>query len=291
MQQMKITSVTNETFAWGESACWDDASSRFYCVDCEFRELRWVDASNWNQMHRLVLPSLPTALYLTETPGRVLMQLDNGLCAVEVSTSEIKLVVSNPPGEPRFNDGVVDPSGAIVTGTLLFGSTLPVGSYWRYGKPAGWEPIHRGKGNTNGPCFSPDGKFLYVADSSAGCIYRFDYGPGRALHGQRLFADTNSLGGLPDGAAVDSEGCLWTTVFGGSKLVRYRPDGSPDQLIELPASHPTSVAFGGNDFQTAFVTTIRTNSFGINTQGEMSGSLIKIEGLGVRGLARNRCKF
>src|SRR5215472_8457388 len=187
MQQPTITTVTDAKFAWGESACWDDALARLYCVDCEFRELRWVDSTTPDKMHRLALPSLPTALYLTATAGRVLVQLDDGLYAVDVSTSEIKRAIENPPGEPRFNDGVADPSGAIVTGTLLFGTNLPPGKYWRYRKRAGWEEIHAGKGNTNGPCFSPDGRYLYIADSSAGLIYRFDYGPDREPAGQRLF--------------------------------------------------------------------------------------------------------
>src|SRR5579864_6093452 len=104
MQQVEITSVTNETFAWGESACWDDALARLYCVDCEFRELRWIEFANGGRMHRLPMPSLPTALYLTETAGRVLVQLDDGLYAVDVSKSEIKLAVKSPSGEPRFND-------------------------------------------------------------------------------------------------------------------------------------------------------------------------------------------
>jgi sugar lactone lactonase YvrE len=69
------------------------------------------------------------------------------------------------------------------------------------------------------------------------------------------------------------------------------PDGSLNRLIDLPASHPTSIAFGGHDFQTAFVTTIGKNSFGVETAGAKSGALIRIDGLGVRGLARRRCVF
>ena len=52
---------------------------------------------------------------------------------------------------------------------------------------------------------------------------------------------------------MDSEGYPWTTIFGGSQLARYRPDGSLDRLIDLPASHP---------------------------------ALIRIDGLGMSGLAR-----
>ena len=39
MQPVKIARVTSETFAWKESACWDSALARLYCVDCELRKL------------------------------------------------------------------------------------------------------------------------------------------------------------------------------------------------------------------------------------------------------------
>ena len=289
MQRPDITTLADAKFAWGESACWDDALARLYCVDCEMRELRWFESAAPDRMHRLALPSLPTALYLGETAGQVLVQLDDGLYAVDVSTSGITRAIPNPPGEPRFNDGVADASGAIVTGTLLFGANLSAGKYWRWRKRAGWEQIHGGKGNTNGPCFSPDGRTLYIADSTAGLIYRFAYEPERGLAGQSLFADTKALGGVPDGATVDSEGYVWSAIVGGSRLARYAPDGSLDRAIDLPASHPTSIAFGGPDLQTAFVTTIGTNAFGVETSGASSGALIRIDGLGVKGLARNRC--
>jgi len=292
MHQLTMTTLADAKFAWGESACWDDALARLYCVDCERRELAWVDSATPDKMHRLPLPSLPTALYLSETPHRVLVQLDDGLSAVDASKSEITRAIDHPKGEPRFNDGVADPSGAIVTGTLLFGGdNLEPGKYWRYAKRTGWEEIHRGKGNTNGPCFSPDGRTLYIADSTAGLIYRFTYGPDRVLSDQVLFADTKPLGGVPDGATVDSEGCLWSAIVGGSRLARYAPDGSLDRVIEIEASHPTSIVFGGQDLQTTFVTTIGTNAFGVETAGAKSGALIKIDGLGVSGLARSRCAF
>ena len=53
------------------------------------------------------------------------------------------------------------------------------------------------------------------------------------------------------------EGCLWNAQWAGSRVVRYRPDGSIDRIIDLPVSRPTSVAFGGKDLRTLFITSAR----------------------------------
>ena len=39
---------------------------------------------------------------------------------------------------------------------------------------------------------------------------------------------------------MDAEGYLWNAQWGGSRIVRYSPDGQVDQVIELPVSQPTS---------------------------------------------------
>jgi len=54
-------------------------------------------------------------------------------------------------------------------------------------------------------------------------------------------------GAHPDGATVDAEGYLWSAHWGAGQIVRYRPDGTVDRSLPVPASQPTCVAFGGAD--------------------------------------------
>lgn len=39
---------------------------------------------------------------------------------------------------------------------------------------------------------------------------------------------------------------------------RYLPNGKLDQVIEMPVPRPTSIAFGGPDLSTLFITSART---------------------------------
>ena len=58
----------------------------------------------------------------------------------------------------------------------------------------------------------------------------------------------------PDGAIVDSEGCLWNAQWGSARVVRYSPDGRFMSELPLPTGHVTCPGFGGDGFRHLFVT-------------------------------------
>jgi len=87
----------------------------------------------------------------------------------------------------------------------------------------------------NGIGFSPDGKWLYVANSGPRMrVVKYAVGKHGVLStGKSLieFPDTKELG-VPDGLKVDSLGNVWTTAPGGIRIVR--PDGKVLGQIKLP---------------------------------------------------------
>jgi sugar lactone lactonase YvrE len=74
------------------------------------------------------------------------------------------------------------------------------------------------------------------------------------ISNKRVFADTSNVPGIPDGATVDSEGCLWSARFDGARVIRYAPDGKVISEIMLPVSRVTSCTFGGDDLKTLYIT-------------------------------------
>ncbi len=71
---------------------------------------------------------------------------------------------------------------------------------------------------------------------------------------RRVFATVPAGLGIPDGAAIDTDGGYWSALHGGGKLRRFHADGSPDRDVDLPVSQPTMPAFAGEDLATLYVT-------------------------------------
>ena len=85
---------------------------------------------------------------------------------------------------------------------------------------------------TNGLGFSPDGKTLYHSDSSRNHINCYSVQADGTLGEKQIFATTDI--GSPDGLVVSEDGRVWVSLPGGRGVGVYHPDGSFDQLIEIP---------------------------------------------------------
>ena len=73
------------------------------------------------------------------------------------------------------------------------------------------------------------------------------------------------------------------------KIVRYRPTGEVDWVIDMPVRKVTSVMFGGPNLDTLFVTSMAKPPLPhFPGDGVLRGSVFAIYGLGVQGVAEPR---
>jgi sugar lactone lactonase YvrE len=158
----------------------------------------------------------------------------------------------------RFNDGAVDPAGRVWIGSMHKGETEPVGELYRLDPGGVLTRITKGAIVSNGLGWSPDGSRLYYSDSGLHRVDVFDYDPatGEAFQ-RRPFVDLSNVQGSPDGLTVDADGCVWVAMWGGGVVRRFAPSGQQDAVLPVPASQPTSCAFGGPDLRELYVTTAR----------------------------------
>ncbi len=159
----------------------------------------------------------------------------------------------------RMNDGSVDGRGRFWVGSKS--DEVGAGSLYRLGADGGIVRILDGLTIANGPAFSPDGRWMYLADSAAGSVDRFSIRDDGELGEREPFVRLAAASGPPDGATgspdgmtVDVEGHLWLAVWGGGAVHRYRPDGSLAAVLRVPATQPTSVCLGGPDGHRLFIT-------------------------------------
>jgi sugar lactone lactonase YvrE len=110
---------------------------------------------------------------------------------------------------------------------------------------------------TNGPAVSPDGRILYVVDTLKGTIDAADIAADGTLGQRRSFVRIDPAEGHPDGPTIDSEGCVWISLYAGWEARRYAPSGALVDTVRFPVANITKLAFGGDDLRTAFATSAR----------------------------------
>ena len=135
----------------------------------------------------------------------------------------------------RLNDGKVDRRGRFFAGSMDTMEEGPSGGLYRLDPDFSVTRIDSGIICSNGPCWSPDDRTFYFADTWTGEIWAYDYdiATGAATNRRTFVRVDTSKGGAADGSTVDAEGYLWNALVYDGRLVRYAPDGTVDRIIDM----------------------------------------------------------
>lgn len=232
------------------------------------------------------------------TTGEWIVAMETGIYQVQLQpkgfSSHEKLAhVKHPTQNMRFNDGRCDRQGRFLSGTM-FNDTQAgknVGSLYKFGMDHQFTHLMGDLIVPNGLAFSPDGSTMYLADTHASrqTIWSFDYDIATGTpHNQRVFVDMHQHNGRPDGAAIDTDGCYWVCATDAGLVSRFTPQGKLDRSIAIPTVKPAMCAFGGDDFSTLFVTSLRRP--GISEQDDPHAGRVFALRPGVKGLPEPKFK-
>jgi sugar lactone lactonase YvrE len=155
----------------------------------------------------------------------------------------------------RSNDGRADPWGGFWIGTMGRKAEPGAGAIYRFHDGA-VRTIVGGVTIPNAICFAPDRSCAYWCDTAEGVIWRQPLDETGWPEGDRTpFVDAGQEAWGPDGAVVDSAGCLWNAQWGAGRVARYDSGGALIGTWNVPTAQPTCPAFGGATFDRLFVTT------------------------------------
>ena len=273
----------------GEGPVWDVSEGALYWADIQEGLLqRWVPGTD--QVERWTMPERVGALALRADRGLVLA-LASGFALFDPATDSLERRAApeaHLPGN-RFNDGKCDARGRFWAGTMDDAALNLTGSLYRLDPDGGCSSMETGLGITNSLAWSPDNATFYFADTLRDTIFACDFDlESGTLANRHVFATTHEEPGSPDGSTVDQEGFLWNAQWGGSRLVRYAPDGRIDRVVDLPVSQPTSCMFGGPDLRTLYVTSAAIGlSQAERERQPWAGHVLALD-VGVRGLPAAR---
>jgi sugar lactone lactonase YvrE len=299
---IKIECVLQCENLLGEGPVWDVEEGRLYWVDGTGRRVNkpsiWrMDpktgkVENWRVDHDV------GALALRRNGGAVLA-LDDGFYFFDFGTGKLDLIALVDAEQPRsrLNDGKCDRRGRFYAGGMDDKEELKICGLYRLDPDLKVTQIDKGIICSNGPCWSPDNKTFYFADTFQGeyWAYDFDIETG-SVSNKRLFASFKDDAGVADGSTIDEEGCVWNAQVIGGELVRYAPDGSVERRIGMPVKNVTSLMFGGDRLDELYCTSMARvkhpavhELFRKEVKPQfLAGSLFRITGLGIRGLPEPR---
>jgi len=299
---MKIECVLTCDNHLGEGPVWDVEEGRLYWVDGTGRRVgkpsiwRYDPKSgktdNWSIKHDV------GAMALRKNGGAVLA-LNDGFYSFDFKTAKPEKIELVSVGQPRtrLNDGKCDRKGRFFAGGMDDKEELKLCGLWRLDTDLSVTLVDDGIICSNGPCWSPDDKTFYLADTFQGEIWKYDYDIQTGMpSNRRVFASFKNDPGVADGSTVDAEGHLWNAQLISGDLVRYAPDGSVERRIGMPVRNITSVIFGGEKLDEIYVTSMARvkhpavhDRFAKEAKPQfLAGSLFRITGLGIKGLPEPR---
>jgi sugar lactone lactonase YvrE len=238
------------------------------------------------------------ALALRKDGGAV-MALADGFYLFDFKTGEAELITEIEADIPRtrLNDGKCDRRGRFFAGGMDDKEEFKICGLWRLDPNLSVTKVDEGIICSNGPCWSPDDKKFYFADTFQEELWVYDYDIETGTpSNRRLFATTKDDPGVADGSTVDEEGFLWNAQLIAGDLVRYAPDGSVERRIGMPVNNITSVMFGGDNLEVLYVTSMARvkhpavhDHFAVEARPQyLAGSLFAVTGLGIRGVPEPR---
>ena len=236
----------------GESPWWDGA--RLSWIDILGQALHVLDHAT-GECTTYPTPGVPGFAIPTDA-GDWAVGLADGLYTFRPGSAQWVLEWTAPhnPAIHRMNDAKTDSRGRLWMGSMTYAEQEPVAALYR---SAGGQVAEMLPGiiTSNGLGWSPDQRTFYFTDSIARLIWAFDFDPDAGVAtNQRVFAEDPAVY-VPDGLAVDDEGCVWSCKWDGARIVRYRPDGRVLTEFAMPVARPTSCAFIGEDRSTLAITT------------------------------------
>jgi gluconolactonase len=175
-----------------------------------------------------------------------------------------ELTVPNYPVFDAAGNLYVSNSGGWGTGT---GTIQRIG---RDGTATVWS--RAAKGFTNGMALSPDGKFLYVVESTPPLISRIAINPDGSAGAYEVIAELPRT--VPDGIAFAADGRLYVACYAPDRIVVIPPGGKPeilfDDWLRMSLNAPTNLAFAGPSLDRLVV-------------ASLGGAGLSVADLGVKG--------
>ncbi|XP_014260079.1 regucalcin-like isoform X2 [Cimex lectularius] len=264
--KMVVYQAVVEPNAHGEGPHWDCEEQALYFVDIAGKAVHRYHAESSTHTFLQLNDSVNVVIPIKGERSKFALGYGRDISVLtwDWKTGKYSLVkrfsVENDKPNNRFNDGKADTEGRLWIGTMSVKQPAPgEGSLYRVSSDCKLSKQFNDISISNGITWSLDEKLMYYIDSPTRRIDVFDYNikTGAASGRRKFFAfEENNVRGVPDGMTIDRDGNLWVACWNGSQVIQISSAGILMSHVELPTDLVTSVAWGGRDLSTLYVTTM-----------------------------------
>ena len=244
----------------GEGAMWHAASERFFCVDIHGCTI-YAWSPTTQEVQSWTLPERVGWIIPRTDGDGFMVGLQSGFARVWLE-SELRLERWSCPHpdapDVRLNDAKAECHGRIWAGSMNNRNPSQAdGQLVRLDGSGTFEVLERNIHIANGPAIAADGTWMLHNDSFLNTTYRYNISKTGQLSDKTLWRSYTEAEGTPDGMTMDANGNVWIAFWGGACVRQFDPNGTQLQQMDLPALQITSIAFGGNNLDSLFVTSAR----------------------------------
>jgi sugar lactone lactonase YvrE len=239
----------------GEGPCWDPATKSLLFVDVTAGHVHRFRPGEGRLSTFEIGQNVGAAI--PRRHGGLVLARSDGIATCDDDGSNQRLIAPIEADNPanRMNDAKCDPKGRLLAGTMAYDFAAGAATLYQIDATHAVTPVIEAVTISNGLGWSPDGTLMYYIDSAHNSVDVIAYDSETGKLGQRRrLISVPQVDGMPDGMAVDAEGCLWVALWGGGRVRRYGPNGTDICDIVLPVSQVTSVAFGGDHLTDLYIT-------------------------------------
>jgi sugar lactone lactonase YvrE len=274
----KPSHIENSQCILGEGPFYKEDENALYWTDIKDFRLYKYDVSTKEVEYFQFTKAIGSFVFTSE--DKILATSNDGYEYLDLKSKEITSLLNPEEDLPsnRFNDGKCDAKGRYFAGTMDNNEEEITGSLYCLTK----NKIEKKENNlfiSNGLGWNKNSSKFYLTDSPKRTIYVYDYDLETSkMSNKKTFAIVNEEDGYPDGLCLDDEDHIWSAHWAGSKITRYKPDGSIERIIDMPVPNVTSCCFGGKDFKTLFITSAQKGLSAKELQeAPLSGSTFILE--------------
>lgn len=188
-----------------------------------------------------------------DSKGQMLIAdyVGHNVLRVDMQTKKIT-VMAHQADMYQPNDLAIAPNDTIYASDPSWAKG--VGQVWMVSTAGKMTRVASDMGTANGIEVSPDGKTLYVNETSQRNVWAFDIKADGTLTNKRLLKKFEDHGF--DGMRCDVDGNLYITRHGKGTVAIVSPKGELLREVDVLGTKPSNLCFGGPDGRTVYVTEV-----------------------------------